>query len=71
MAVGIVQNMDWTHRLDPKLDPKLDSKLDTKLDNSDKNNHGSTRILFSTPPLVRMSRNLSLIDIIIIPSKVS
>ena len=29
---GIVQNMDWTHGLDPKLAPKLDSKLDPKLD---------------------------------------
>ena len=28
--MGIVQNMDWTHGLDPKLDPKLDSKLDPK-----------------------------------------
>ena len=31
-CMGIVQNMDWTHGLDPKLDPKLDSKLDPKLD---------------------------------------
>jgi hypothetical protein len=30
IAGGIVQNMDWTHGLDPKLDPKLDSKLDPK-----------------------------------------